>query len=335
MDREQEEMQFMGLLGIFVESFKIIQSWRRIFTQISLTLVLPLSLVFLLSIDVSEALISKINSNEQVLDRSAGTPRYKNLSDAISTEWAFFRLFKAAYFTFFLVLSLLSTAAVVYTVACIYTARDVTFRNVLRVVPRVWKRLVVTFLCTFFAFTLYNAFFAALVFAAMTMDGKGGDGSSAGSVALIALAVLYVVGFTYMAVVWQLASVVSVLEEDYGVRAMVKSRGLIKGNFVVSITIFLILNLCFWFVQAMFETLVVQGSPGRIPARAGYAVLFLTVTSGLFLFGLTVQTVIYLVCKSYHHENIHKSALWDHLEAYLGDYVSMESKVVHLEQCLV
>ncbi|KAJ6774139.1 PROTEIN putative-RELATED [Salix purpurea] len=57
---------------------------------------------------------------------------------------------------FLLIFSLLSTAAVVYTIACIYTAREVTFKKVMSVVPKVWKRLMITFLSIFIAVFLYN-----------------------------------------------------------------------------------------------------------------------------------------------------------------------------------
>ncbi|KAK4793012.1 hypothetical protein SAY86_023447 [Trapa natans] len=330
MDREQEEMQFLGLFGVFRESFKIIQSWRRIFTQISLTLILPLSFVFLLHIDVSEVLLSKIIYNEEALDRSVGTPRYEKLSDVLSREWTFFLLFKTAYFTFFLVLSLLSTAAVVYTIACAYTARDVTFRKVLSVVPRVWKRLFVTFLCIFVAVFLYNTLAISLLISVIMVAGD----TTAGSAVILVLLAIYLAGFVYMTMVWQLASVVSVLEEDYGVRAMVKSKDLIKGKLVLSVTVFFILVLSLWSVQALFEVLVVRGRGGSsgVPARVGYAAVCFALLSGLFLFGLTIQTVIYFVCKSYHHENIDKSALSDHLEVYLGEYVPLKAKDVQLEQ---
>jgi hypothetical protein len=40
--------------------------------------------------------------------------------------------------------------------------------------------------------------------------------------------------------------------------------------------------------------------------------------------------MVYLVCKSYHHESIHKSNISDHLEVYLGDYV--QARDVQMEQ---
>ena len=157
MDTEQEEMQFMGLYGVYRESYKIIFAWSKVFNKITLTLILPLSFIFLIHIEVSNILFGKILHNtQQMMETPQDTPQYHNLTNMLSSEWAIFILFKLLYFTFLLVFSLLSTSAAVYTVASIYTSREVTFSKVMNVVPKVWKRLMVTFLCTFVAFFAYN-----------------------------------------------------------------------------------------------------------------------------------------------------------------------------------
>ena len=118
MDREQEQMQFLGLFGIFKESFKIIISWRKIFSQITLTLILPLT--FIGHLEISHLLFRDIKHTEYEQDVTRpGTKRYNNLSDKLSSELITYFLFQVAYFTVFLILSLLSTAAVVYTIASV------------------------------------------------------------------------------------------------------------------------------------------------------------------------------------------------------------------------
>uniref|UniRef100_A0A7N2RAW8 Uncharacterized protein n=1 Tax=Quercus lobata TaxID=97700 RepID=A0A7N2RAW8_QUELO len=276
MDREQEEMQFLGLFDIYKEAYKIMHSWGKLLGQISLVLILPLSVIFLVHMQVSEVLFSKIVHNEIVLDYTrAGSPTYNKVSDVLSSEWTIFWLFNAAYFTILLILSLLSTSAVVYTIACIYTGREVDFKKVMSVVPKVWKRLMATFLCSYLFFFVYQILaFVILVICIL------GFGSTKAFIPIsIVFWILYFVGFVYMTIVWQLASVVTVLEDTYGFGAMIKSKALIRGKMVVA-----------------------------------------------------VLTVLYFVCKSYHHENIDKSALSDHLEVYLGEYVPLKAKDVQLEQ---
>ncbi|KAL5752159.1 hypothetical protein ACOSP7_022337 [Xanthoceras sorbifolium] len=320
MDREEEHLQFLGFFGSIKESFKIIFSWKKIFTQITLTLILPLSFIFLAHIEISQLLFFKILHNTNTLDHTqVDSSKRHHLIDRLSTELALFCLFKISYFTFFLILYLLSTAAVVYTIACIYTAKQISYKKVISVVPRVWKRLLVTFLWTFAVFFVYNVIVIGILalWAVFIAD------SWFGIVIGVGILVVYLVGFVYISIVWQLASVVSVLEDKYGLKAMKKSRNLIKGKMGIAVGMFVVFSLCFVGIEIVFEEFVVlEWSPNLaalIMIGIGCVVLLLLV----ILFGLVVQTVIYFICKSYHHESIDKSSLSDHLEVYLGDYVRL------------
>ncbi|KAI8004625.1 hypothetical protein LOK49_LG08G01452 [Camellia lanceoleosa] len=332
MDREQEEMQFLGLFGIYAESYKIIIAWRKIFSQISLAFILPLSFVFLAHLEVYALLFSKIRHDEYQLSGTLdGMQKHNKLSDLVSSETTILWLFRLAYFTCFLVFSLLSTIAVVYTITSIYTTRSVTFKKVMSVVPKVWKRLMVTFLCIFFTLFLYYVVAALFILWAFTVR----DNDAAASVLRIMFR-LYAIGFIYLTIVWQIASVVSVLEDSYGFKAMIKSKNLIKGKTWITIVIFFKLNLAMVAIEILFEKLVVHGGESvSVAGRVGFGILCLLLLLTLFLFGLVIQTVIYFVCKSYHHENIDKSTLSDHLEVYLGEYASVTAKDVQLEQAHV
>ncbi|PRQ24914.1 hypothetical protein RchiOBHm_Chr6g0277711 [Rosa chinensis] len=335
MDREQDELQFLSLFGIYRESYKIVYKWRKIFSQITLTLILPLSFIFLADMEVSNILFFRIIHSESALDKTIpDTARYKRINDVLTKERATFWLFKAAYFTSMLIFSLLSTSAVVYTIACVYTAREITFRKIMSVVPRVWKRVMITFLCTVLAFLLYNivAVVVGIVCLALLYSNSG-DGGLAFFITFIFLLILYAIGFVYMTIIWQLASVVSVLEETKGIKAMIKSKKLLRGNMWVASIIFFKIVALAYVIQFSFQALVVDGWVFGIMGRIGFGVLLLLLLLKLILFLLVIQTVLYFVCKSYHHENIDKSALSYHLEViYLGDYVPLKSKDVQLEQ---
>ncbi|GJY10934.1 hypothetical protein Tco_0379119 [Tanacetum coccineum] len=316
MDREQEQMQYLGFFGIFKESFKIIISWRKIFSQITITLILPLTIVFLGPLEISNLLFRDIKHTEYEKDVTRrDTKRDNNLSDTLSSEWITFFLFEVGYFTIYLILSLLSTAAIVYTIASVYTGRKLTFKKVMSVVPKVWKRLMVTFVCMFAAFFIYSIL-TPFVMASFEIFLP----YPFGTIFFIITLIISVMGFVYMTVIWQLASVVSVLESSYGFEAMTKSMHLIKGNRAASISISLILNVSFMLVQLLFESMVVHGSSIEAWKRLGFGVLCSLSLLTLFLYGLVIQTMIYLVCKSYHHESIDKGDLSSHLRSYLGEY---------------
>lgn len=329
MDREPEELQFLGFFGIFKESYKIIFSWRKLFSRITIALILPLSLIFLANIQISDLILSKINNSEEALDYSQdGSPKQDAILNRILAEWATYLLLKMAYLIFVLVFSLLSTSGVVYTIACIYTAKDITFKRIMHVVPKVWKRLMITFLWAIILTLGYNTITALIMALCLAITGPG----KARIVAFLIMIVAYLMGLMYISVVWHLASVVSVLENIYGLTAMQKSKALIKGKTWVACAIFLTLNLSFMAVHVLFARFVVHGETPGVGARLGYGLLILLCLAILILFGLVVQTVIYFMCKSYHHEHIDKSCLADHLGVYLGEYVPLKGSAVQLEQ---
>ncbi|KAG8383842.1 hypothetical protein BUALT_Bualt04G0055800 [Buddleja alternifolia] len=330
MDKEQEEIQFLGFFGILKESCNIVSSWTKIFTQITLSLIIPLSFIYLAHIQISEVLFANIMHDEFVLHRTPeGTRSYNKISNILSSEWTTFLLFKVGYFVFFIILALLSTSAVVYTVACIYTAKEITLRKVMSVVPKVWKRLMVTFMWNFIIVFGYNIVSLIVLFLVVFLLGPI---RIVGVVFITLFAIIYLIGLFYITIVWHLASVMSVLEERYGLNAMAKSQALIKGNMGISGAVFFVLGLCFFGIQLMFNFLVVLGGEDGNGSRIGYGILCLILLSINMLFGLIAQTIVYFVCKSYHHENIDKSSLADHLGGYLGEYVPLKTKDVQLEQ---
>lgn len=220
-----------------------------------------------------------------------------------------------------------------YTIASIYTSKPVAFKKVMGVVPRVWKRLVVTFLWSFGIFFLWGL----LAFALFYVWGVNlGFQNAAGVAIFVILLVSYLVGYIYIAIILRIACVVSVLEEDYGIKALFKSKALIRGKTGISAGLFFLTTVFFtgtmltyqifapyFFYPPFWYTLLVG-----IPCW-----LFLAF---VMLVELVIQTVIYFVCKSYHNESIEKPALADHLEAYNAQYDVMKSeKSVQMEQVMV
>ncbi|KAI6699852.1 hypothetical protein NL676_014176 [Syzygium grande] len=332
MDRDQNELQFLGFLGVYRETSKIILKWRKIFAQITLTLILPLCVTFLAHSLVSQLLSYKILDHEITRDDTwADDPKYRNLSRTLEKEWIAFWLVRFGYFIFIFIFSLLSTSAVVSTVACVYAAKQVTFKKIMSVVPRVWKRLMVTFFWSFGIFFVYNVVAVGLLIAWLLILRQYSVGPALGIAVAVILLILYVIGFVYITMIWQLASVISVLEDAYGRKAMVKSKRLMKGKMGLSIWCFLGVLVCAVLVQALFECFVVLNFvPIGIKIGAGLICLLLLLM--VVLFDLVAQTVIYFVCKSYHRENIDNSSLPDHLEVNLGDCPTEGQKPIQLEQ---
>ncbi|CAI9782235.1 unnamed protein product [Fraxinus pennsylvanica] len=110
--------------------------------------------------------------------------------------------------------------------------------------------------------------------------------------------------------------------------SMKKSYELLKGKIGMGfVLVFGYLAIC-GVINGLFGSIVVHGGEDygvltRIMV-GGFLVGILVIVN---LVGLLVQSVFYYVCKSYHHQGIDKSALYDHLGGYLGEYVPLKSSI--------
>lgn len=308
----------LNFYSILIESFTIIFSWKKIFTQITIATIVPLSLLSLSHAQLSEFFFSNILHNS-----------FKVTWDSFMWEEMAFCLFHIVYLIFFLVLSLISTTAVVYAVSRIYTTKDVCFVEVLGVVPKVWRRVMVTFWWSLMLVVVYNVASLSLL---VPFSGSSDTARIAISGPIFAI---YIIGFVYISIIWHLASVVSVLEEDCGVEAMIKSKAMVKGKMVISVAvIFLFLNLSFMLIQVVYKRFVVDGDLFWCRILWGFGCFL--ILSWFTLLGLVTQTIVYFICKSYGYEMTQKSYLGNHHKVYLGDYAPLRSCCdvqQYLDQC--
>ncbi|GFZ04336.1 hypothetical protein Acr_16g0009600 [Actinidia rufa] len=133
MDREQEEMQFLGLFGIYAKPYKIILSWQKPFSQITLSH--PPSLLHLPRPrrGLRPPLLQDPPQRAPIGPNPQSAPNPTPTSPTSSPPSVVLPLsLQVRYFTFLLVFSLLSTAAVVYAIVAAYAGRDITFA----IVPR-------------------------------------------------------------------------------------------------------------------------------------------------------------------------------------------------------
>ncbi|CAM8932989.1 unnamed protein product [Rhodiola kirilowii] len=310
MDLAHDELQFLSLSDIIRESISIPKLSGKTFYSITLTLIFPLSFAILAHSLFTHPILNHLNSP---------------ISDPAQTrhEWTQLLIFQFCYLLFLFAFSLLSTAAVVFTVASLYTSKPVSFSSTISAIPRVFKRLLITFSWITLLMLVYDLLFvAALVLLLVAIDTE--------SVALLFVSVslvfiLFLVVHVYITALWHMASVVSVLEPIYGLAAMRKSYELLKGRTKMAyVFVFGYLAIC-GIINLVFGAVVVHGSNVFVRIVVGGFLVGLLVIVNLV--GLLVQSVFYYVCKSYHHQGIDKSALHDHLGGYLGEYVPLKSSV--------
>ncbi|KAG8365703.1 hypothetical protein BUALT_Bualt18G0134200 [Buddleja alternifolia] len=315
MDLAAEELQFLSIPDILKESISIPKQSPKTFYLLTLTLIFPLSFAILAHSLFTHPILSHLQSDP-------------SSSSSSSDYWSKLLIFQFFYLIFLFAFSLLSTAAVVFTVASLYTSKPVSFSPTIAAIPSVFKRLFITFLWVSLTMVVYNilllAFLLLLIVAVDTQN------IFLFMFALIVLFLLFLGVHVYISALWHLSSVISVLEPIYGLAAMKKSYELLKGKIGVGfVLVFGYLAIC-GLINVIFGSIVVHGGDDddygvltRIMV-GGFLVGLLVIVN---LVGLLVQSVFYYVCKSYHHQGIDKNALHDHLGGYLGEYVPLKSNI--------
>jgi len=223
MEREAEELQ---LLGVGEEAFNIdLRSSRgKLVRTLAFTLLLPLSFATLVLYLIPGYLLDSVDEETILMGNITGEHMMRTIT---STSGGLQQLLTTnGGFEFWM----LSTAAVMYTAASIYTGNEVSFAKAMTVVPRVWKHLALTLLW-FFAIvfvhtTVYIMAFFLLIYTVGFDKYVNSRDLLFGSVQM--LAVFFCV-LVYINMVGYLASVISVLQEKYyGLAAMRKRKHLIK-----------------------------------------------------------------------------------------------------------
>ncbi|PIA64525.1 hypothetical protein AQUCO_00100181v1 [Aquilegia coerulea] len=306
----------LGFIGILKESINIPKQSLRTFFFIAITFILPLSVAILGHSRFGLPLLDLVEIQDSLRTRS---------------DLTLFYLLLFGYPVIVFVFSLLSTAAVVFTVASLNSFRAVSFISTLSAIPRVFKRLFITFLFVSFLMIIYNFIFFILLHFLINFMFSVMDDINMILFWVITFTIFFTLLFpihTYVTSLWHLASVVSVLEPVYGFKAMKKSKALLQGKTKMAMAlVFCYLVLCL-IIQGLFILTLVYGSLLIKIVVGGLLVVVLVI---LNMIGLLVQSVFYYVCKSYHHEGIDKSALNEHLGGYVGEYVPLKGSNVQME----
>lgn len=348
MEKEAaEKLQLLGALGIVREALNILlrSSRSKLLWAFALTLLLPLTFASLGRNFVFGPLLLKIVEKQMEALLHPGETTRRELG----SEWRELVVVVAANIAFQFALWGLSTAAIVYTVASVYTADTKNLKlSYVRVlstdVPGVWKRLTLTFLWFFiissgFVMTSLLAFGLLLMifFPSILLPPVGGKADhklkSDTYLFNVILGIVVVFPQIFVSIVWYLASVVSVLEDKYyGLAAMIRSSNLMKGKRKTALFLFILINYNFGgIIVWLFVYAVVQGrSHGvGIATRAVSGTLLLGLHFFVNLMGMLTQSVLYFVCKSYHHESVEDNSSFK--VYYVGDYEPLKTSSIQLK----
>ncbi|KAJ0039878.1 hypothetical protein Pint_27335 [Pistacia integerrima] len=279
MEKRQQELQFLGFFGIFNESLKLIFSKPKLFTQITLTFILPLSIVSQLHKYFSYTIASK------------------RLSYSILLEFS--------YYLVIFIPSLLSTSAVVCAITFLYAEKNVTFKNIRGVLRKIWKRVMITV-----------ALGLAIDFCSKKLLVRVGilidrhfmfhqvypiDILTTRNVIGVTLNFLNIAIVDYISIIQNLAKVVSVIEDLSGIQAMIKSNNLIEGKIGVAVLMFIAFGSCFIVINGRIYSVFLELYGGHLNWRNGVGIgipFLILLESMVTLLALVVGAIMYFSCKS-------------------------------------
>ncbi|GJY41074.1 hypothetical protein Tco_0428344 [Tanacetum coccineum] len=210
----------------------------------------------------------------------------------------------------------MSTSVIVYTIASLYTSRDITFTKAMKAGKSAWKRLAITLLSMFLTLFAYNLLFSVVVFLCNAILGEYANMP----IMLIIISIPYTYWSLYLITIWEIASVVSVLEDSCGLKAAIKAMDLMNGKKKVALKVSFMLYLFMGIVVFVYLVFYMynNGALGKV-----WLVIIAMICGALFIIGFLIiivaQTMIYLVCKSHHQETIDLGSSSTYLGAYLSD----------------
>ncbi|XP_038885960.1 uncharacterized protein LOC120076263 [Benincasa hispida] len=212
--------------------------------------------------------------------------------------------------------SIFSVAGVSHTVAALYTSHEPSFKDTMSLVAKVWKRVLVTFLCVLLVFLVYHIIAGFAFFLIVLPFGKVDE------ITFSVAFVFYFVGLLYLVVAFQLAGVVSVLEESCGFKALAKSRLLLKDKMAsataIVLTIYFGFGIFLW-LEALVRKMLLSLSSMIMWMHVLGSLSLLLLILVFLLWSLVLETMFYFICKLYHLENIDMSAISDE------DHVTLRS----------
>ncbi|XP_030470570.1 uncharacterized protein LOC115688784 [Syzygium oleosum] len=264
--RNQDDLKTLDFSSIFVESFEITLIHRKLFTTKLLPASSLLSFLFMAQTPVFWLLPS--GSSLLNFNRSGE-----------NSDLAFW-VFAAAYYSISMVLLLFPISVVVFTVAWIYThPQKIGFKIIMGVLPKLWKKLNITFIWASVIILAY------LLVAWSTLNARV---IIENAILFAALSIPYALGFMYIIMVWNMANAVSVLEDVYGIKAIMKGNALVKHNIGTVVWVFSVYVYFYMVLQLPIQLFVVLGNVRERVLHIALGVTCFLLMSMVILFGYVV-----------------------------------------------
>ncbi|XP_026451523.1 uncharacterized protein LOC113351810 [Papaver somniferum] len=310
----QQKIKELVRVSSIKESVRtILKASPKKFFLVFFTLILPLSfLQFML--EINNLNVAFIVFVYQVYHLSSPEHQstnplvmYKEIVGAYPTDHFFLKLNSIRYYCISLVLFfafyLLSVSATTFTVASLYVSKPLSYSSILSAIPRIIKRLAITFLHALpLIFLHYTAYLAvlALVCTIVTLIGTVLKINYVLVFVIGTILVIFYVCFVFVVhgnfvAWWNFANMVSVLEPNiYGSAAIKKSKQLLqKKKFITGFLVFFYLGTVYEIACIAEVVLTLMGNDANIIVRLLVSSLFVMALAVVNFLGLTAQNLKY------------------------------------------
>ncbi|XP_047330081.1 uncharacterized protein LOC124933683 [Impatiens glandulifera] len=305
-DHEHEhEFRSMNALEILRETVRILRFNFMGFIGITVLLICPVTAIILSNVLVDSSVARRLSIRLLLLAQSSGLP-IRHFIKQSCYKFAETSISSVVCFPLNLTLSLLSKAAVVYSVDCAYYRKKFDSLKFYLIMAKIWRRLASTYLWVCMVISGCLTSFIILLVAVCSLFSAVGFGADAVVYVSIGLGLIFSIVFANALIIGSIAVVISVLEDVSGPEALHGASLLIRGQTQVGLLIFLGSTMGMAFVEGLFEHRVKTLSSSSFDAassRIWEAPLLAVMYSFVVLVDYMNNAVFYFSCKSYRMEN--------------------------------
>uniref|UniRef100_A0A5B6Z804 Son of sevenless n=1 Tax=Davidia involucrata TaxID=16924 RepID=A0A5B6Z804_DAVIN len=299
--RSDHQFRSMNALEILRETVRILRFNSLGFMGIAALLICPVSAVLLSNVLVDQSIVKRLTIRLLLVAKSGGLPLRPFIKQSCH-KFSEMAVSAAMCFPLYITLSLLSKAAVVYTVDCTYSRKKFDALKFHVIVTKLWKRIVSTYLWVCMVISGCLTLFLVLLVAVSSLFSILGFPSDIIVYPAIMVGFVFSIIFANAIIICNIAIVISVLENVSGPQALLRAGVLIRGQTQVGLLIFLGSTIGMAFVEGLFEHRVKTLSYGDGSSRIWEGPLLVLMYSFVVLIDSMMSAVFYFSCKSYRME---------------------------------
>ena len=282
---------FMAILG---ESLKNFLRHGKLMASVTLLILSLQSLLFLANTFSVKLLLKDLITNAALLQfTTPGTSKFAKLVTAVRQDLQVFAGLEWIFIVTTYVTSLFCAATTILASGVTHRGIDISIKELLLRVMKSWKRPLITF----FYLTLFELGFCFLTWATLfTLVLIFPDHVTLSEIIIFIPAAVFL---SYLAVVWNLAFVVSVLEEKCGIDALGRAAVLAKGFKLSGFFLIIVFGIPSLVVIPGFR---LANSEKSTTIRLSVVLVMLNCLWLIRMFELMAFTVFYYECKNNHGE---------------------------------